>query len=214
VSVVEDLELVNGDQPEVVVEVFRQAVAAHVERIYGNDIRGDRVRQRLRERASFHLLVPMLESYFFTDDQALDQIPRQSPHEFDRFCDMEDFETADPDYLKAIASLPPHRVSGIVWQASEWYPRHPKHYLNYLSAPHPSYDAKGGSYKEADHGAAALRALRPEKVFSNARHVRFLRSLASDLGDALEIERPYPFDGQLSEVTFRPGHPENVLRNI
>ncbi|KHD05747.1 hypothetical protein PN36_22575 [Candidatus Thiomargarita nelsonii] len=61
IIVIDDLETVNFHQPEVVVKYFRGAVNTYMK----NHHLTQRVLKKLREDCSFHLLVPMAETYFF-----------------------------------------------------------------------------------------------------------------------------------------------------
>ncbi len=68
VVVIDDLELANRHQPDRAVRVFRRAVEHHLEGLQGTR---KRTETALRERVSFHLVVPMIEAWFFGDPQAL-----------------------------------------------------------------------------------------------------------------------------------------------
>ena len=62
VVVIDDLELTNADQPEQVVRVFRKAVEQHLGGLGRHAVRTAAV---LQEKVSFHLIVPMIEAWFF-----------------------------------------------------------------------------------------------------------------------------------------------------
>jgi hypothetical protein len=72
---IDDLELANIHQPHVVTAWLRKAVKEHVlERFssLGAELPdAARVREALRTRCSFHLLVPLTEAYFFGEQGAL-----------------------------------------------------------------------------------------------------------------------------------------------
>lgn len=57
---IDDLELANIGQPDVVLGCFREAVCRQLEGFWSSAERTDRTRRRVRERCSFHLLVPMV----------------------------------------------------------------------------------------------------------------------------------------------------------
>lgn len=210
---IDDLELFNADQPELVVKVFCAAVRRHVSDFWPSQTRRDKAYARLREAASFHLLSPMVEAYFYADPDALQSAGAKQSARVKPNCDLESFQTADPDYEHATQHL---ACPAENWSATAWYPRHPKHYLNYLHAPDDPYDPdpKAAHYKETEHGVAALRQLSPPRLFDVREHMRFLRSLLTDLADALQLDRPYSFDGDCHPVTFLPGGKHNTLRNV
>jgi hypothetical protein len=63
IIVVDDLEIINLSHPEKVVECFREAVENQMQ-VHKST---QRVRNKLQNDCSFHLLVPMIEAYFFGD---------------------------------------------------------------------------------------------------------------------------------------------------
>src|SRR5260370_9201207 len=68
---VDDLELVNNHQPAEVVGEFRDAVDLHIRTRWANQHFETVVRDRVRERCSFHLFRPMTEAYFFGERDAV-----------------------------------------------------------------------------------------------------------------------------------------------
>src|SRR5262245_32855797 len=187
---VEDLELDNFDQPQMVVDIFREAVRRHVERAWPSARRRDECFDKLKERGSFHLLVPMLEAYFFGEPGALRRAGTTETPQLAAGIDLEAFEIVDAAYL--------------VLQPDD--ARHPKRYLSHLC------QRNGVSYREARHGAAASRDLDWNSVLAPADQVQCLRALIHDLADGLGVSPPV--GGSCSPITFRLHHPSNVLRNL
>lgn len=74
VFVIDDVELCNTHQPDRVVRVFKSAVNHHLIEIERLGVHA-RTATVLRERVSFHLIVPMIEAWFFGDSDALDEDP-------------------------------------------------------------------------------------------------------------------------------------------
>jgi hypothetical protein len=66
VIVIDDLEIANFHQPELVTSGFHDAVDWYIQNYNWASQRTKQSRiERLRECCSFHLLVPMVEAYFF-----------------------------------------------------------------------------------------------------------------------------------------------------
>jgi len=193
--VVDDLELVNRDQPHVVVAWLRWALNKVLE-----EERLHEARAWLLHHCSFHLFVPMAEAYFFGDPVALaaagvstQRHPRLVGH------DLERFETDDRDYL---AGRP---------QRSARF--HPKHYLSFLA----------NGYSETRQGAKALTQLRWEALRPERTCLAFARAMFEDIATALGgVQNPLG-PGTLARATWRDdapgepfdnGEPDQVLRNI
>ena len=200
VIAVDDLELVNADQPAHVLEYFRHAVKAHVDSAFPSVTTRDRVYQALAEHGSFHLLAPMVESYFFGEAAALNRAKaNRAPNRFDTARDLEDFEVDDPAYL---APAPPTAP----WKTEPRH-RHPKNYVRYLCDP---TGTQLRAYRETHEGLDALRVLAWPTVLENEAHATFARALVEDLADALNVPSPCP--GTCSPLTARKG--DGLLRNI
>ena len=203
---IEDIELFNRDQPERITEVFADAVNAHIKKTWPSQHRQKKAMERVRKKASFHLLSPMLESYFFTDPQSIESMKLDSAVVKQDSDDAEKFRTENVDYLKSVEHLDPLSVGGT---AREWFGSHPKHFINYYFDSSEEYDPKRNLYREVMHGAPALRKLRTEMVFAVNEHCSFLRSLINDLSLALGVEQ---VTGVENDVTkFGSG---KTLRNI
>ncbi|HEY4188553.1 MAG TPA: hypothetical protein VGP07_26015 [Polyangia bacterium] len=200
---VDDLELVNLDQPGIVVEEFRKAVDRHVNEHDWNEPRRSRARDRLRARASFHLMVPMIEAYFFASSVSLaaagvidgsTSIPDGDP---------EAFAATDPVYLGASPGQDPSRWPNSSNWAKAGREGHPKWYLQYLLEP--------TSYRETKQGLAALKATHWRSIVAKqASQLCFARSLLSDLARGLDLPEG-TISGDVHPSTSGVGR---VLRNI
>lgn len=200
VIAVDDLELVNADQPEHVLTYFRHAVRAYVDDAFPTTATRERVYQSLAERGSFHLLVPMAESYFFGEAAALERArANKAPNRFDAARDLEDFEVDDLAYLAPAPTTAP-------WKTEPRH-RHPKNYVRYLCDP---TGTQLRAYRETHEGLDALRVLDWTAVLRHETHAAFARALVDDVADALNV--PSPFPGLCSPLTVRKG--DGLLRNI
>jgi hypothetical protein len=200
VLAVDDLELANADQPGHVLEYFRHAVRAYVDNAFSTATTRDRVYRELSERGSFHLLAPMVETFFFGEPAALQRARAdRAPNRFDPTRDLEDFEVDDPAYLAPAPSSAP-------WKATPRH-RHPKNYVRYLCDPKGTQPR---AYRETHQGLDALRVLDWTAVLRHEAHAGFARALVDDLADALNVPSPCP--GTCSPLTARKGG--GLLRNI
>lgn len=204
--VIEDLELINDHQPDVVVQVFRDAVMRHIESNWPSLNTRQRVYAAVRDRCSFHLFRPMTEAYFFGESAALQRAgvaPPQAPQLV--HSDWEQFLSSDTAYLGLPAGS--DRVVDMPERQ-----RHPKSYLHYLCDP--TLADKKCRYKETKGGVAALRALDWPQVLTPAPHCPFLHALLDDLAEALG-QRPAFVDHARADVRTRyPGPPNPLLRNV
>jgi hypothetical protein len=214
--VVDDLEIDNADQPERVVAHVRAAVPARIDAQWPSQALRDRVRAEVRERCSFHLLCPMLESYFFCEDAALDRAGRVAGRE--SLVDgrrIEAFAVDDAAYAAVpVPDGATKRAMKADWRRSpERRARHPKKYLQYLCD-----DALDGAtrYDEATTGARALEALDWAAALAQERDVRFLRSLFADLARVAAPAPgvPTPADDACAPSTARFAARDRVLRNV
>jgi hypothetical protein len=221
----EDLELANLDQPEVVVDEVRRAVRAHLEWLSEErPTFAERVCRALRERASFHLAVPMVESWFFADPGGLARagVPAVRLPPCVVAGDAEALRVLDTEYLaddgmgcSRWRSLPPDRQRDYrpVWLiARDWRERHPKAYLSWLCRD-PA-ERRCTAYREVDGGRVALEGLEWADALRVAEHCRYLRSLVCDLAESLEVVLPFTC-GELAGLTSPHHLPQDpVLRNI
>lgn len=206
VIVIDDVELGNCGREHHVADHFRAAV---VQKIASQDARTqERYRGLLRAKCSFHLLKPMVESYFFGDTQAL-QVAGVPSGEIPCLvgADVEAFETNDPAWLPTCQSENPKRR----FKFPEWrHECHPKHYLEHLLQ-------RGSTlYEETKHGANALAAMRWGVVPKAPSHASVIRALIEDISDWFGISSPLGI-GDLHPAFF-PGRAVNrdllVLRNL
>lgn len=194
--VIDDLELENLDQPAVVVEIFHQAVEKYLlDRRWTGHPQESKARNKILESCSFHLLVPMLESYFFGDTAALTSLGLTPPLQLQPGRDLEAFSVIDEAYLATATET----------RGREFLSSHPKHYLKHLLAT--------GGYRETRQGAWALQSLNWLTVLQATPQVRFLRSLFVDIAEMIG-EDPGRFAGDLSVCTSARDQPGQVLRNI
>ncbi len=215
---VDDLELENLDQPGRVVALVRSAVAARLDAQWPSEASRSRAREAVRTRCSFHLLCPMLESYFYCEQAALDRAGRVTgrPSVVDPSdADVERFSAPDADYL---AVAPPEdaskqRAKGDWRRAPEARARHPKKYLQYLCDP--LLDG-ATNYHEATTGARALATLDWRAVIAGRGTTRFARSLLADLARIAPPAPPLraPPDDACAPETAAFGDRARVLRNL
>jgi hypothetical protein len=208
----DDLELINAPHPEVVAGRVRDAVLAHIaHHDWTSQAAREKATRLVRERCSFHLLAPMVESYFFAEPEALVRAGASRPSRVDTAAiDLEAFITDDPDYLGH--SFVPHKQSP---KRKSWAlrdlgerARHPKHYLRFLCDPANPYTDR---YVETKGGAEALRTLDWSRVFAHTERVRFARSLFEDIAYGLGVPHPFPGQGHPATSDFKRAR---VLRNL
>jgi len=202
---IDDLELANDDQPELVIDVFKDAVRTCLGDVYDTTYRQERCIREVPQRCSFHLLRPMTDAYAFGDPAALTRAGVKRTPLLQAGRDLEEFQVDDPDYRAAISEKAFGYGSGVDLT------RHPKWYLRWLCEP--SGPPKEGAYKERKQGFAALKDLDWSKILGPEGHCPFLRSLVVDLADALDVTLPFGRQG-LSMLTYDPGKKNRTLRNI
>jgi len=202
----EDLEVANLDQPDVVIRCFLNAVNAIVD---GKRPHHTTIENDLKERAAFHLMSPMLESYFFTDENVLGALELQSQPILSH-PDVEGFRVNDQGFLDSVSDLNPISNGGQTWQPAEWYGSHPKHYLKYLRSPSNPYDPDIPNYKESKVGAHALKNLDQQAVLANEEAAQFFRAFLTDLAWQLKQEDKVA-QGTSHPLTSGEG---TMLRNI
>jgi hypothetical protein len=209
---IDDLELANVHQPHVVAAWLRRALKEHLAERFskpGTEAEAARVREALRARCSFHLLVPLAEAYLFGEEAALARAGVAQGTPVHRIgTDVEAFETDDPGFLPDALQRNAEQVArGNPWWREE---RHPKRYLEFLLG------LSGGIYVETQGGARALATLDWTTVGADAAAVTSARALFQDLSNALDIANPLGA-GTVSPSTY-PGRnvrPETLtLRNL
>ncbi|MGM0575152.1 MAG: hypothetical protein ACQEXJ_05415 [Myxococcota bacterium] len=197
VVAVDDLELANFDQPDVVCEHLRQAIDDEIGERQLSMRAEQRLRDRLKERCSFHLLAPMVEAYFFGEHDALVRAgcaPSVQPH-LRNANDVESFFSTDTDWLPVCQARNQHQAAaGFPWWEEE---RHAKHYLEYL------VDREGGDYDEMVGGRRALEDLDWQAVGQATGSVALVRAMMEDIADTFAPPLPNPIGaGTPSRVTY------------
>jgi hypothetical protein len=197
VIAVDDVELVNVGSEHLIHQWFGAVIA--------NEVKGLTHAQlaKLQARASFHLLAPMVEAYFFGDAAALTRLftaadLAQHPSWSTTSPLLESFSTADATYTNRTAwpDLPnPPKLDA--WRNAN-RERHPKHYVEYLCKTHPR------GYREGTAGVAALKELDFAQVV--ARGTPCLSDLLADIENALGLPPQLGATGQ--------ARPSTVLRNL
>lgn len=204
---VDDLELANAGRAAAVTGWVRRAVREAIERHPDSAI----AREALRARCSFHLLVPLVEAYFFGEANALLRAGVGAHVPVRRLgTNVEDFETDDPAFLPlAMARNAQQAADGYGWWREE---RHPKRYLSFLVGR----SRPGALYNETVGGRAALATLDWGAVGADHQAVQFARSLFEDVSSALEVANPLGA-GVTADCTYpsRAVRPEALtLRNL
>jgi hypothetical protein len=195
---IDDLELPNLETPHhvtrLVSDAFRRCLGTPTHREL----------ERLRKRCSFHLLCPMLETYFFGEPAALERAGATRPPILDPSRHLEDFKSDDEQFL-AYPDVAGHLRHP--WRRPDRR-RHPKGYLSFLVDP---TDEGQPTYKETVGGCRALATLDWAQVFRySPPGIVFAHALFEDLADALGV--PNPFPGASHPLT-RP-KPGGMLRNL
>jgi len=219
VFALEDLELCNASQPALVVNLMREAVSRHLETAsFASESSRSKARDRARARCSFHLLVPMVESYFFGEaDTESGALRRAGACQTSAFvpeaCDVEKFHVGTTAFVDRERYPDGLKQGGIaVSWAKPQREQHPKHYLSFLCEPDPVTPGQG-RYQETRGGAEALRLLDWKQVLGISAHGTFLRSFIADLADGLG--RPMPLPGDLAPLTApKVGNGGSLLRNL
>jgi hypothetical protein len=210
VVVVDDVELANEGQEDVVTQCFLSALERKlIENLKAHPARTeDRYRNLLREKCSFHLLKPMIETYLFGDEKALAiaGVPTcEKPILVGD--DVEYFETDDPQWLPFCREANEARKYKTPWWAHE---RHPKHYLAHLA-----WRARV-LYEETRQGKEALTSLRWSQVPKLPGHTSVIRALFEDIADWFCVSNPLGA-GVLHPMVYPAKHIRRtglLLRNI
>jgi len=193
--------LANREQPADVIQAFRCAVQAELEtRRQGMNANSyEKFLARAKDNCSFHLLVPMAETYFYADPTLLPAIGCTRAPQLEPNCDVERFRTIDTVYLEDVTQPPP------AWACEpSARPYHPKRYLQFLL--HPI------GYSETDEGVDALRSITWDIVLAERERTLYLRSLFQDLADALGLEISR-FPGDAHPLTSDYRNQNRILRN-
>lgn len=207
VVAIDDLEIGNFDREHIVVDHVRRAVESLLEEHSGNT--QNRYRALLRERCSFHLFRPMVESYLFGDPAAIERcgVPANTQPILVHPTDVEQFETVDPGWLPTCHAENQKRRLSVDWWRHEL---HPKAYLEHL--------AQCGEvlYDEVRQGREALAALRWREVPKRSSDTPLARSLFEDLADWFQVSNP--LGGGNTNTHLYPGRSVRrdrlLLRNL
>lgn len=221
VVVVEDAELFHCGNPEDIVTTFRGATQNYLQETYGA---GARVHQVLRTKVSFHIVMPMIESWLFADPEGPRNAGASFPADWRRDLDPERFLTEDSLYLtddgssceafrsksKQQPAWLPTPTSPLLGRSSE----HPKWYLSWLCRNPESKNCS--NYRETKEGANALGKINWKSVLGHPEHCTFLRSLIEDLRNGLgtepSCELPHGREAACTSLAAAPA--DRVLRNI
>lgn len=232
VCILDDLELTNSNQPDVVVNVVRDAVQKHLAEFSKtqNAASVQRAQRSFQEKVSFHLAVPMIESWIFADPAGPANAtvsPTRLPPLLQAGADPEAFTTDDLAYdtdtcthcTEWLALSPTdqtkHKPAWCVANRQQ----HPKAYLAWLLRD-PN-EKKCSRYRETHEGCQALKTLDWSQSLSNPEHCHYMRAFLEDLADALR-EYP-PHIPSITPGLPLPHHPATsrrlrrsnpVLRNI
>lgn len=211
---IDDLELDNT--ATVTLGAVLRAVGRRLAFRWSDARSRERAADRLRQRCSFHLAVPLVEAYFFGEEAALERAGAVIKSRFDAVGgDIESFSVDDEKYL-AEPELTrefepnPERRKRTWAKPVERRRRHPKLYLKYLCSPD---DPRGDRYREACGGKRALESLDWRLVAANPLHARFARSLFVDVADFIGL--PTPLTGEDHPLTSLGTHRlVRTLRNL
>lgn len=221
VIIIDDLELVNQNQPQCVVQIMREAAERHLHRLNYESQKQDRHRRILRERVSFHLAKPMIEAWLLADSTASAEAGCWRTSRLKHPNDPEAFETADDEYhvddgsdCMAYLAQPERKKRkckpGWLKRAAQRR-HHPKDYLSWLCKD-PN-DCKCSSYDETRGGADALRRLDWTALFGDQHSACFARSMIADLAERLQTQLPFPGD-QAAETDLHQRPQDHRLRNL
>ena len=191
--------------PALQVDVLRRAVLSVLAEPPSSS-RRERLAQQVAERCSFHLLVPMVEAYFFGDPAALERAGAKRVSALEPSSrDVEAFLVED-----AAFAAPADTDTKDDWcRGGALRAVHPKRYLKFLSGNGQPGNWK---YRESRGGAAALRQLDWPRVAANPQFTQSARALVADVADWLNVSNPLP--GSERELTARhTTRVERILRN-
>lgn len=193
VIAIDDLELCNTGRAQEVRAFFKDAVTRELDRIHATPAE----RLRVAGEASFHLLAPMVEAYFFGEDAAVERAVSTAgvsplPTWSMDGGSLEAFHTSDVVYLDEASE--PEVDDGrarktVAWRTSD-RAGHPKRYIEFLCRTSPH------GYREGKSGVAALRTLDFQAVL--AAGAPLFAMLLEDIQEALGLKpRVYPSDGPI-----------------
>lgn len=184
--IVDDLELDNKTNESVLFEHVRESAR----RVIGAVIPPadpQAIADRLRQKVSFHLAAPMMESWFFGDFTALQtEVPAAHwPPNIAANRDPEDFLADDPAYQNdtgAACVLTASKGKRPYW-IKTGREKHPKAYIKWLLRSPTHTDCT--TYKESQEGVRLLQRLNWSAVLKSPRWFPYLRALVRDLESTL-----------------------------
>jgi hypothetical protein len=204
---IDDVEIGNLGQENIVADHFRAAIENVFKKRQYN--REDRYRDILRKKCSFHLLKPMMESYFFGEANALRHagISDTEKPKLLHPTDVEKFESNDAAWLPICQRENTKRQQVMSWWHHEC---HPKHYLEHLT------ERSGVLYDENTYGKKALEKIAWKQVPKCQSDTVFIRSLFEDIAEWFGI--PNPIGPGHTSPDFYPDRKVNrdhlLLRNM
>lgn len=210
VFAIDDLELVNMHRTSVITEWLRMALEQEVDERRSSHLPRGEITRGLRERASLHFMVPMIEAYFFADPGALMAAglpPSTMPALTD--VDVENFGTDDPSFL--LHADVENRRRQSAGRSHRSFAKHPKEYLQHLCVR----DA-GRGYIETRDGVAALERIDWLHVCEKPGVARHIRSLFADLAELAQVANPLG-EGETAAETWKrhsSAESERCLRNL
>lgn len=218
VIVVDDVELGNAGQEGVIVQAFQTAVKDKLNALQQQQSAStfSRIQARIQTACSFHLLCPMVESYFFADSAtlAVGGVAASISPRLLHPTNVEQFD-ASPDLHPAWQALcqrensRQHSLEHLWWQTE----RHPKHYLSHL------LDISGvEGYFETTLGAQMIQALNWNRMAKTPTDSPIISALLEDIWDWFG-QTPLLGDcvGQSSPATYQDNtlrQAQKLLRNI
>lgn len=204
ILVVDDVELANVGQETLIVDSFLLAVKNKLQRLQGElpAAQFQKVENRLKERCAFHLLKPMIESYFFADLATLEVcgVPLTSDPCLQHPTDVESFDAsadANQKWKSACSEEDEKkRRENITWWRTELHPkRYLDHYLTINGAK---------AYQETILGAKMVEATDWRSIAKKETDAPVISSLLTDILDWYGIPAPEgEFLGRTSSVTYK-----------
>lgn len=218
VIVVDDVELGNAGQEGVIVQAFQAAVKDKLNALQQQQSAStfSRTQARIQTACSFHLLCPMVESYFFADSAtlAVGGVPASVSPQLGHPTNVEQFDASSdlhPDWqaLCQRENSRQHQLKHLWWHTE----RHPKYYLSHL------LDISGvGDYFETTLGAQMIEAVNWNRVAKTSTDSPIISALLEDIWDWFGQTPPRgDCVGQSSPATYQVRtlrQTQRLLRNI
>lgn len=184
VIAIDDVEVANFGQEALIGQHFRLACQQALNDKASSTQTRARYAQIVQQRCSFHLLRPMVESYLFSDAEALAVagVPDSIVPMLRYPTDVEEFEVTDPSWLPQC-----HHANGARHAQYPWWREecHPKRYLEHLVL-----QGAGSSYDETDQGRRALLNLQWTSAAAQPTSISLLRALFEDISDWFGVQNP------------------------